>query len=98
MPSSIRTITRVIAKPDCGAVVKSLLQSLVFPSREEPGCLGYELWQGLHGSEFVTIGDWQDEVALVAHLRSAHIYEFSTEVVEYLAHPPDVQWYGQVEA
>lgn len=93
MSNPVRTITRIIAKVGAEDTIKSLLQSLVFPTREEPGCLRYELWLGNNGREFVTVGEWEDEIAVVAHLRSSHVDEFTGEVAQYVEHPPDMQMY-----
>ncbi|HEY9764461.1 MAG TPA: antibiotic biosynthesis monooxygenase [Trichocoleus sp.] len=95
--SSVRTITRVIAKVGCEEVVQSLVRSLLYPTREEPGCLHYEFWQGPYGRNLVTVGEWKDEASVMAHLRSAHVDEFTGEVADYLEHPLEMHWYRLVE-
>lgn len=97
MSGPVRTITRVIAKAGCEDAIKSLLQSLLYPTREEPGCLRYELWRGHNGREFVTVGEWKDEAAVVTHLRSFYVDEFIGELVECIEHPPDMQMYTPLD-
>lgn len=95
--SSVRTITRVIAKIGCEETVQSLMRSLLYPTLDEPGCLRYEFWQGPYGRNLVTIGEWKDEASVMSHLRSSHVNEFMGEVADYLERPPEINWYRVVD-
>ena len=43
--NSIRIVARVIAKPESVDQVRSILSDLVEPTRNESGCISYELLQ-----------------------------------------------------
>ena len=49
----------------------ALLSSIVPPTREEPGCLVYDLHQSIHDpSEFMFYERWTSDAALTAHSTS----------------------------
>ena len=49
----------------------ALLSSIVPPTREEPGCLAYDLHQSIHDpSEFMFYERWTSDAALTAHSTS----------------------------
>jgi quinol monooxygenase YgiN len=54
--------------------LQSVLQDLVGPSRNEAGCVNYELFQNEDNPlEFVTIEQWSDQAAVDAHLATPHM-------------------------
>lgn len=94
---TVRTITKIIARPGQADDLKSLLLEIVELARENPGCLSFELLQGQSNSgEFVTLGQWQNDAAFQAHFRSGYMDEFMREIPELVDHPPDIQWYTLV--
>lgn len=97
MANTIRTITKVIARPGQEAALKALLIEVVELARENPGCLRFELLQGnSNPGELVTLGDWQDDATFQAHYRSGYMDEFMREIPDLVNHPPDIQWYSLV--
>jgi len=79
------TITKsvtFIAKPDGIEKMKELLTAMVKPSKEEDGCLFYEIVQYENQRErFMAVETWRDEKALDGHKASANykIYKSSFE-------------------
>lgn len=54
--------------------LRSILLSLIEPTRREDGCIRYELFANPDNPrEFVFIEEWSDEAALAAHLSTHHI-------------------------
>jgi len=79
------TITKsvtFIAKENCEDKMKSLLTAMVEPSKEEDGCIFYEIFQYENDRKrFMAVETWRDEKALDGHKTSAHykVYKSSYE-------------------
>ena len=94
---TVRTISKIIARPGQADALKSLLLEIVELARENPGCLSFELLQGQsNADEFVTLGEWQSDAAFHAHFRSGYMDEFMCEISDLVDHPPDMRWYTLV--
>ncbi|MGF1517777.1 MAG: putative quinol monooxygenase [Nodosilinea sp.] len=94
---TVRTISKLIARPGQAAALKALLLEIVELAQENPGCLSFELLQSYsNAGEFVTLGQWQNDDAFHAHFRSGYMDEFIRELPELVDHPPDIQWYTLV--
>ncbi|WP_295693896.1 putative quinol monooxygenase [Lapillicoccus sp.] len=72
--SDLNVIALIPAKPGSEAVVRAALTELVGHTRQEEGCLKYELFesQATPGT-FVTVEEWTSQAALDAHMASPHI-------------------------
>ena len=98
MKDSVRVIARITAKPGTEDRVKSVLSNLVEPTRQESGCLHYELLQNSENSaEFVLLEEWENAAALDNHTAAPHTQEAETQVKDWLQQvPPDVRIYRTV--
>ena len=57
--NSIRIVARVVANPDSVDQVRSILSNLVDPTRNESGCISYELLQNrTDQTDFTFIEEW----------------------------------------
>lgn len=64
----------VKAKPGQAAAVKEALLSLVAPTRQEPGCLCYNLHQSKSDpTQFMFYEQWASKEALDAHGKTPHM-------------------------
>jgi quinol monooxygenase YgiN len=89
--TTIRVVAQVIASPGKEEVLKSLLLELVPPTRQEPGCLSYELLQSAANSrQFFFVEEWENEECLNAHLTSEHLQEAFIEGADFLERPPEI--------
>ena len=83
-------ITRQIiflAKRDCIEELKALLKSTIKDSKEEEGCLIYEVFQTKNNTvEFIVIDSWENEEALNKHYESEHYLYFINNFKQYNAH------------
>ena len=72
--TDLNVIALIAAKPGSEGVVRDALTELVGHTRQEEGCLKYELFesQATPGT-FVTIEEWTGQDALDAHMASPHI-------------------------
>lgn len=79
------TITKrvtFIAKEGCEDKMKELLSAMVKPSKQEDGCIFYEIVQYENNRrKFMAIETWRDEAALDGHKASEHyaVYKSSYE-------------------
>lgn len=88
---TLRILARMSALPDRIEEVKALLISLLEPTRQEPGCLKYELLQNeLNLAEFTFVEEWESETAMKAHLNSPHVIQALSRASGLLASGPDI--------
>jgi quinol monooxygenase YgiN len=87
-------VARIVAKAGYEDRVKALLQELIEPTRQEAGCMRYELCQSpAIATEFVFLEVWRSEAEMEAHLDSDHVQEALLESGEFLAEPPEIRRY-----
>jgi quinol monooxygenase YgiN len=65
----IGVVAQIRAQSGSEAEVREALHSLVGPSRKEPGCFRYDLFEDKHNEgSFFTVEEWESEAALQRHL------------------------------
>lgn len=91
---TIRVVAQVTALNGKTAEVKTILQSIVAPTRQETGCLSYQLLSNDgNPAEFLFIEEWTDEKAIGKHFSTPHIRNALAEITPLLAKAPDIQRY-----
>jgi quinol monooxygenase YgiN len=91
---TIKVVAHVIAHTDKIPQVQAILQKIVAPTRQEAGCLSYQLFSNdSQPSEFLFIEEWTDENAIAAHFGTPHIQQALAEITPLLALAPDIQQY-----
>ncbi len=94
---SLRVIARAKAKPDQVAQVRDILTGLVDATRQEPGCLSYELLQDhADPTEFVFIERWAHAAAEQAHFMTPHLLATLQQLSGLLVSAPQICRYGVV--
>lgn len=94
MSHTVRVIAQLVALPGRQEELKSILADLVEPTRQEQGCLLYQLLQNQSDpNEFVFIEEWESQAMLEAHLISPHINQADAKLDGVLAAEPDIQLY-----
>lgn len=94
MSKTIRVVARVIALPDKVEAVKSILIGLIEPTRQEEGCITYELLQNYQApTDFTFVEEWDTQALLDAHLASAHIAQAKSQLSGLVATEPDIRVY-----
>lgn len=92
--TTIRVVARVVALPDKVEVVKSILTQLVEPTRQESGCITYELLQNYADpTDFTFVEEWESQALLNIHLNSAHLAQAESQLEELVAAKPDIRIY-----
>ncbi len=90
----VRVVARVVAIPEKVEQLKLVLFGLIEPSRQESGCIQYELLQNHEDpTDFVFVEEWENEALLNAHLESPHINEAEAKLEGLLAAEPDIRLY-----
>jgi len=68
----------ITARKGLEETVRDNLKSLVEPTRAEPGCIRYDLYQdSLHPERFMFHEVWDSAAALDRHKKSVHITAFA---------------------
>ncbi|MBI4906890.1 MAG: antibiotic biosynthesis monooxygenase [Acidobacteria bacterium] len=90
--SKIDVVAHIHAKPGHEAALREILEGFVAPTRQEEGCLRYDLFVDLSDAgKFTFIEEWTSAEALDKHSRSAHITAGRAKMPEFLREPGWVQ-------
>ena len=96
--NSIRIVAKVVANPDSVDQVCSILSDLVEPTRQESGCISYEL---LHNrtdpTDFTFVEEWATDAAIDAHLTTKHISDALKKLAGLISAEPDIRRYRVVK-
>lgn len=96
---TLQVVARIIARPETVDAVKKILVGMLEPTRNEPGCLVYELLQCQDDpTDFTFVEEWTDEAALAAHAASPHIAGVQPELRALVAVPTEVRKYSLIES
>jgi len=88
----IDVVAYLHAKPGKEADLQKVLEGFVGPTRQEDGCLRYDLFRDLDQSgRFTFIEEWSSREALQMHGQSAHITAGRLHFPDLLAEPAWVQ-------
>lgn len=96
--NSIRIVARIIANWNSVDQVRSILNDLVEPTRNELGCISYELLQNrTDQTDFTFVEEWESDAALDAHLTTKHIKDARTKLPGLVSGEPDIRRYSVVK-
>ena len=91
---TLRVVARLVAFPDKVAELKSLLLSIIEPTRQEAGCIKYELLQNqVDPTDFTFVEEWESAALLEQHLASTHIQTAVQQLEGLAVGPPDIRRY-----
>ncbi|MBE9145761.1 putative quinol monooxygenase [Planktothrix mougeotii] len=97
MTQSLRVVARVVALPDKIEALKAVLLALVEPTRQESGCLQYDLLQNQEDlTDFTFVEQWESLQHLQKHLASVHLQKSLTQIEGLVASPPDIRCYDKI--
>jgi quinol monooxygenase YgiN len=93
----MKVIVRVSAKPDKVDELKRILLGLATPTRKEPGCLSWEIFQNrADPCDFTFVEEWASDAALDAHWATPHVQDALARGVSLLAAAPDERRYAKI--
>ena len=88
---SIHVVAVITAKPGSEDAVRAGLQDLVGPTRDEDGCLSYDLSESSAApGTFVTVEEWKDPSDLDAHMQTEHVQAALGTLGDALAAAPAI--------
>lgn len=91
---TLRVVARLIAVPEKVDALKTVLLALIEPTRQESGCISYELLQNqFEPTDFTFVEEWTSNEALDNHLVSAHIEAAIAKLEGLIAAEPDIRRY-----
>jgi quinol monooxygenase YgiN len=94
---TIRVVARVAALPDKVEAVKAVLVGLIEPTRQEAGCIRYELLQNQsEPTDLTFVEEWASNEALDAHFATDHFKEVDAKLEGLLASEADIRIYNFV--
>lgn len=94
--NELHVVATIPVKPEDADSVRRTLADLVTATREEEGCLSYDLYESTATpGVFVTVERWKDQTALDAHMGAPHVAAALGEaagslVGDLVIHPLDV--------
>lgn len=87
----LNTVALIRAQDGSVDVVRDALTELKARTREEEGCLRYDVFESaVAPGTFVTVEEWTDQSALDQHLTSTHIAAALTAVDGALTSAPEI--------
>ena len=90
-------IARISSTVGGAEELREILTALVEPSRQEPDCLSYELFQDAdHPPDFITVERWADDSAADAHLGTPHVAAAIARATSLLGQPPLIHRFRQL--
>jgi quinol monooxygenase YgiN len=84
-------LARIEVKPEVAELAKGILVDLARKSRQEAGCLAYELYQQAGAPHvFQTMEQWKDKADADAHMASLHVGAALAAAGPLLAEAPEI--------
>jgi quinol monooxygenase YgiN len=90
----VHVMAHVEARPETVDAVRRVFDALLAPSRAEPGCVDYQVFEdGTRPGHFVTVECWADQAAFDAHMASPHVAAAFAAAGSLLASAPHIAPY-----
>ena len=84
-------LARITVKPEVAELAKRLLLDLAAKSRQDPGCMAYELFQQTDAPHvFQTVEQWRDKADAEAHMKTLHVGAAFAAAGPLLAGAPEI--------
>ncbi len=89
--SDLNVVAVIKAKPGSEAVLQQALTALTNATRNEEGCVSYELFHSASDpSAFVTVEKWRSQDDLDAHMKTPHVAQALQSAGEVIAESPAI--------
>jgi quinol monooxygenase YgiN len=88
--TKVHVIARAVARKGKEDQLKKLLQGMLAPTRAEPGCRLYELYESGERRRFYFYELWENQAALEHHAASPHYKQLELLVRDLLEEPFEV--------
>lgn len=95
--TAVTVVARLKAKPGQEEALRQALLALIPPTREEPGCLQYDLHESADTpGAFVFLESWRSKEDLDTHLARPHLKDFLGKADQLLAEPPEITLWKRI--
>ena len=95
--STLRVVAHLQARPETATQLRDVLEGLVVPTRQEAGCISYEMLSDVDDpTKFTFVEEWRDAEALEAHFGTDHIQDAISRFPDLLAADLDLRKYTLV--
>jgi quinol monooxygenase YgiN len=88
--AEVQVIARSVARKGREDQLRALLQGMLIPTRAEPGCRLYELYESSSGGRFYFYEIWESQAALDQHVATPHFKRLEQSIGELVAEPFEV--------
>ena len=88
--AEVRVIARSVALKGKEDQLRALLQGMLIPTRAEPGCELYELYESDSGERFYFYEEWESQAALDQHAATPHFKHLEQSVGDLVTEPLEV--------
>jgi len=93
----VTVVARLRARSGKEEELKKVLVGLIAPSRQDPGCVNYDLHQSNeHKSCFLFLENWESKELLDKHLATPHLKAFIAKIDDLLAEPPQITLWERI--
>lgn len=93
----LTVVVALKAKPGREAEVRQVLLALIAPTRQEPGCLNYDLHQAVGDpATFLFHENWTSKQHLDDHLARPHLQALLARADELFAEPPQIALWEKI--
>lgn len=94
---SLTVVATMKARPGMETALRRELLALIPTTRQEPGCLNYDLHQAVdHPASFLFHENWTSKQHLDDHLARPHLQAFLGKAGELLAEPPQITLWEKI--
>jgi quinol monooxygenase YgiN len=90
-------MARITVKPEAVAATVKLFADLAGPTRQEAGCVSYEVFQQQPSPHvFQTVEQWRSEADAQSHMQTPHVAAAFATAGPLLAAPPEILAYTRL--
>jgi len=95
--ATVRVVAHLHAKAGKENELKTILMTLLEPTRKESGCREYRLYQNNQDpADFTFVEEWDSDAVLEIHLNTPHLQATLSQVPALVDAQPDVRRYHLV--
>ena len=89
---SVHIIARFNAKPDSIDALRKQLLAMLEPTRQEAGCIRYDLLNSIaEPTDFTFVEEWASQAAIDAHMQTPHLQALLVDTAPLITGPVDVR-------
>jgi quinol monooxygenase YgiN len=94
--SEVRVIAKFVARKGKENQLRSLMQSMLAPTRAEAGCKLYELYESDTKGRFFYYERWASEAALDQHIATPHFRQLKETGAALVAEPFEINILSEI--